>query len=83
MDAAPGGPGSLRGVKVLVIGAGAREHALCRSLAADPDVTALACASGLASGRAAIRRSRHKGSARQPSWAALSGAMLTRGRLRP
>jgi phosphoribosylamine--glycine ligase len=33
-------------VKVLVIGAGAREHALCRSLAADPDVTALACAPG-------------------------------------
>jgi len=33
-------------VKVLVIGAGAREHALCRSLAADPEVTALACAPG-------------------------------------
>jgi phosphoribosylamine---glycine ligase len=33
-------------VKVLVIGAGAREHALCRSLAADPDVTALGCAPG-------------------------------------
>ncbi len=29
-----------------MIGAGAREHALCRSLAADPDVTALACAPG-------------------------------------
>jgi len=29
-----------------VIGAGAREHALCRSLSADPDVTALACAPG-------------------------------------
>jgi phosphoribosylamine---glycine ligase len=33
-------------VKILVIGAGAREHALCRSLAADPDVTALGCAPG-------------------------------------
>jgi len=29
-----------------VIGAGAREHALCRALAADPEVTALACAPG-------------------------------------
>ncbi len=29
-----------------MIGAGAREHALCRSLAADPDVTALGCAPG-------------------------------------
>ncbi len=46
MDGSPGGPGSLRGVKVLVIGAGAREHALCRALAADADVTALACAPG-------------------------------------
>ena len=46
MDGAPGGAGSLRGVKVLVIGAGAREHALCRALATDADVTALACAPG-------------------------------------
>ena len=29
-----------------MLGAGAREHALCRSLAADPEVTALACAPG-------------------------------------
>ena len=29
-----------------MIGAGAREHALCRALAADPEVTALACAPG-------------------------------------
>ena len=29
-----------------MIGAGAREHALCRSLVADPDVTGLACAPG-------------------------------------
>jgi len=33
-------------VKVLVIGNGAREHALCRSLSLDPDVTALHCAPG-------------------------------------
>jgi len=33
-------------VKVLVIGGGAREHALCRSLSLDPDVTALYCAPG-------------------------------------
>ena len=33
-------------MKVLVIGSGAREHALCRSLAADPEVTAVACAPG-------------------------------------
>jgi phosphoribosylamine--glycine ligase len=33
-------------VKVLVIGSGAREHALCRSLSLDPDVTALHCAPG-------------------------------------
>ena len=46
LDAARAAPGSLRGVKVLVIGAGAREHALCRALAADADVTALACAPG-------------------------------------
>jgi phosphoribosylamine--glycine ligase len=33
-------------VKVLVIGSGAREHALCRALSLDPDVTALHCAPG-------------------------------------
>jgi phosphoribosylamine--glycine ligase len=33
-------------VNVLVIGGGAREHALCRSLSLDPDVTALYCAPG-------------------------------------
>ena len=37
---------SLAPVKVLVIGGGAREHALCRSLSLDPDVTALHCAPG-------------------------------------
>nr|WP_202541632.1 phosphoribosylamine--glycine ligase [Streptomyces sp. SID3915] len=33
-------------VKVLVIGGGAREHALCRSLSLDPDVIDLYCAPG-------------------------------------
>ncbi|MBA2950066.1 phosphoribosylamine--glycine ligase [Streptomyces himalayensis] len=33
-------------MKVLVIGSGAREHALCRSLSLDPDVSALHCAPG-------------------------------------
>jgi len=36
----------LRGVKVLVLGSGAREHALVRALAADPDVTELYAAPG-------------------------------------
>ncbi|MGH3328264.1 MAG: phosphoribosylamine--glycine ligase, partial [Streptomycetales bacterium] len=33
-------------MKVLVVGAGAREHALCRALARDPEVTGLVCAPG-------------------------------------
>jgi len=33
-------------VSILVIGSGGREHALCQALAADPAVTALACAPG-------------------------------------
>ncbi|MFJ6844124.1 phosphoribosylamine--glycine ligase [Streptomyces griseoluteus] len=33
-------------MKVLVIGGGAREHALCRSLSLDPDVTEVHCAPG-------------------------------------
>jgi phosphoribosylamine---glycine ligase len=33
-------------VRVLVIGSGAREHALCHALSRDPDVTALHCAPG-------------------------------------
>lgn len=39
-------------VRVLVIGAGAREHALLLALAQDPGVTALACAPGNAGTRA-------------------------------
>lgn len=39
-------PATLTPVKVLVIGSGAREHALCRSLSLDSDVTALHCAPG-------------------------------------
>jgi len=33
-------------VRILVIGGGAREHALCRSFSLDPEVTALHCAPG-------------------------------------
>jgi phosphoribosylamine--glycine ligase len=33
-------------VKILVVGSGAREHALVRALAADPEVTGLVCAPG-------------------------------------
>ncbi len=44
-------------MRVLVIGAGAREHALCLALAADPVVTALICAPGNA-GTAAVAEQR-------------------------
>ena len=42
----------MRAVRVLVIGSGAREHALCVALTSDPAVEALACAPGNAGTRA-------------------------------
>ena len=44
-------------MRVLVIGSGAREHALCLALSADPSVTSLVCAPGNA-GTAAVAEQR-------------------------
>lgn len=43
---ASGANGTIGIMKVLVVGAGGREHALCRALAASPRVEALICAPG-------------------------------------
>ncbi len=48
----PRGSVASPGVRVLVIGSGAREHALCLALSSDTAVTALACAPGNAGTRA-------------------------------
>jgi phosphoribosylamine--glycine ligase len=58
-------------VRVLVIGSGAREHALCLALAADPSVTALVCAPGNA-GTAAIAEQRGVSAADPDAVAALA-----------
>lgn len=45
-DARPGRAGTLAAVKILVVGTGAREHAITRALALDPAVTQLHAAPG-------------------------------------
>jgi phosphoribosylamine--glycine ligase len=58
-------------VRVLVIGSGAREHALCLALAADPAVTFLVCAPGNA-GTIAVAEQRGVDAADPQAVAALS-----------
>jgi phosphoribosylamine--glycine ligase len=58
-------------VKVLVLGGGAREHALCLALAADPAVSALVCAPGNA-GTAAVAEPRPLDAADPTAVAALA-----------
>ena len=59
-------------MRVLVVGAGAREHALCLALAADPAVTALVCAPGNA-GTAAVAEQRGVDATDPAAVAALAG----------
>ncbi|HEX3337092.1 MAG TPA: phosphoribosylamine--glycine ligase [Jatrophihabitans sp.] len=61
-------------MRVLVIGSGAREHALCLALAADPGVTALICAPGNA-GTAAVAEQRGVDATDPGAVASLAGGL--------
>jgi phosphoribosylamine--glycine ligase len=61
-------------VRVLVLGSGAREHALCLALAADPSVSALICAPGNA-GTAAVAEQRGVDPLDPAAVAALAGEL--------
>ena len=61
-------------VRVLVLGSGAREHALCLALAADPQVSYLVCAPGNA-GTAAVAEQRGVDATDPAAVAALAGEL--------